>query len=459
MAKALWRTPANGWTADIEAALRAALESADPDRAVLRNCRREGKAFLLGEQRFEDEELGRVTAISIGKAAYAMAGAVQAFLGGRIDTGWVLAKQAPPTGVDLPPWWHVLKGDHPVPGQGSLESSTLLWDGLGSPSTNDLTVCLISGGGSALFCLPREGLPLEDIRETTALLLRAGANIAEINTVRKHLEINKGGGLARRLHPARVVTFLLSDVIDAGEDNIASGPTLPDPTTFDDALEVLERYGLLGAVPPGVVALLRSGEAGDIEETPKPGDGVFARTSALVIGSNAMAAEAAVAEARRRGFHSALGSTFLEGEASAVGLTLAALLKQMAQGEGLLPRPACVVFGGETTVTVRGQGKGGRNLELALGAVRKLAGVPGVRLVSFATDGEDGPTGAAGAVVSGETYVRGLAAGLDVRDFLARNDSYSYFEAMGGLVSSGPTGTNVNDLCLLITLPDGRNAR
>lgn len=459
MAEALWRTPGNDWTADIEAVLRAALESADPYRAVQRNCRGEGKAFVLGEERFESEDLGRVRVISIGKAAYAMAGAIHAFLGGRIDVGWVLAKQAPLVEVHLSPRWHLLKGDHPVPGQGSLESSLRIWNALGNSSPNDLTVCLISGGGSALFCLPREGLSLEDVRETTTALLRAGADIAEINTVRKHLEVNKGGGLARRLYPGRVVTFLLSDVIDAGEDNIASGPTLPDPTTFGDALEVLEHYGLLAGVPPGVVELLRLGAAGDIQETPKPGDEVFVRTSSLVIGSNRIAAEAAVAEARRHGFHSALGTTFLEGEASTVGLTLAALLKQMAQGGGLLPRPACTVFGGETTVTVRGQGKGGRNLELALGAVQKLAGVSGARLVSFATDGEDGPTDAAGAVVSGETYARGLAAGLDVRDSLARNDSYSYFGTIDGLIKSGPSGTNVNDLCLLITLPDERNAR
>lgn len=459
MPKMIWRVPGAGWSAEMEAILQAGLESVDPYDAVLRNCRREGNAFFLTGRRFEGQGLGRLTVISIGKAAYAMAGAMQALLGERIDAGWVLAKHPPSVEVDLPAQWHLLKGDHPVPGYDSLESSARIWNGLGSPDPSDLTVCLISGGGSALFCLPRDGLSLEDIRTVTAALLRAGASIAEINTVRKHLEINKGGGLTRRLYPGQVVTLLMSDVIDASEDNIASGPTLPDPTTFEDALKVLQRHVLLEQVPLAVLALLRAGVAGEIEETPKPGEIVFARASTRVIGSNAMAAEAAVAEARRRGFHSALGSTLLEGEASTVGLTMAALLKQIAEGGGLLSRPACIVFGGETTVTVRGQGKGGRNLELALGVVQKLAAVPDVRLVSFATDGEDGPTDAAGALVHGETYTQALAAGFDAGDYLRRNDSYSYFEAVGGLIRSGPTGTNVNDLCLLIALPDVRNAR
>jgi hydroxypyruvate reductase len=322
-------------------------------------------------------------------------------------------------------------------------------DLLSQVTERDLVIAVISGGGSALMTLPAPGLALADLQSLTGALLRCGATINEINTLRKHLDQIKGGGLARMAYPATLVTLILSDVVGSPLDVIASGPTVPDPTTFAEAYALLERYGIAASVPPPIIEHLRRGMAGQAEETLKPGDPRFERVQNLIVASNAQAAEAALTAARTEGFNTLLLTTYLQGEAREVGRALAAVARELAATGRPLPGPACVVAGGETTVTLRGQGMGGRNQELALAAVADLAGLPGIALITLATDGGDGPTNAAGAVVTGATLERARQRGLDPLAHLARNDAYPFFDALGDLLRPGPTHTNVNDLVFI----------
>jgi hydroxypyruvate reductase len=267
--------------------------------------------------------------------------------------------------------------------------------------------------------------------------------------LRKHLDRVKGGKLARLAAPARVVTLILSDVVGDPLDVIASGPTVPDQSTFEMAYQVVERYDLVERVPATIIELIRRGQRGQLAENPKPNEPLFGEVNNLVIGSNYQAAQAAVNQAREYGFHAVLLTTYLQGEARQAGRLLAAIARQMAASGQPVKRPACVVAGGETTVTLQGDGYGGRNQEVALGAVRDMAGLEDVILVTLATDGGDGPTEAAGAVVTGETFRRASQMGLEPADFLARNDAYHFFEPLEDLIKTGPTRTNVNDLALV----------
>jgi hydroxypyruvate reductase len=348
----------------------------------------------------------------------------------------------------------IMEAGHPVPDEPGLagaEQIAALVQGL---TPRDLVIVLISGGGSALLPLPVAGVTLDDYRVLTDLLLRCGADIREINAVRKHCSRLQGGGLARLAAPARVATLILSDVVGSPLDVIASGPTVPDGSTFSDALAVLDRYDIAGQVPASILDHLRRGAVGAVPDTPKPGDPAFDNVTNVIIGDNGRAGRAAVAEAQRQGFQSVLLTTFFQGEAREIGKAVAGLAQGIACGQSDLTPPACLVLGGETTVTVRGKGVGGRNQELALAAAIALDGYPmpdgvEVAIVSLATDGTDGPTDAAGGIATADTLRRGRALGLDARAALADNDSYRYLGALGELVITGPTGTNVNDLVLV----------
>jgi glycerate-2-kinase len=312
-----------------------------------------------------------------------------------------------------------------------------------------LIVTLISGGGSALLVAPQDGISLADKQRTTSLLLNAGVDIGELNTVRKHLSRVKGGRLAEAAFPATVVSLILSDVIGDRLDVIASGPTAADPTTFGEALGIFERYRLSEAVPPPVMELLRRGDRGDIPETPKAGSLFLDRIENIIVGSNRQALEAAARSARELGFTVEILSAELTGEAREVGRQLArqalAAASSKAGNAG-----HCLLAGGETTVTVRGQGKGGRNMELALAFAIEIEGLPGITLLSAGTDGTDGPTEAAGAIVDGGTVARAREKGLDPREYLDNNDSYTFFKTCGGLLVTGATGTNVMDLQIVL---------
>ena len=427
--------------------LAQALSAVDAYAVTHRALRRERDTLTVGGRTFPLPAGARVIVVGAGKACAPMARAVEDVLGDRIGAGLITVK----AGYTAPLQRIVLReAGHPLPdaaGEAAAREILALVSGLGP---NDLVVCLISGGGSALLPVPREGLTLSDKARTTDLLLRSGADITEINTVRKHLSLIKGGQLARAASPARLVTLVISDIVGSPLDAIASGPTVPDPTTFVDALAILAKYRLTEQVPPAVLATLRRGAAGDEPETPKPDDPAFARSDVTVLADNATAARAAVAEAGRLGYHALLLSTYIEGEAREVGRTLAGIAREAGTTGHPVARPACIIAGGETTVTVTGHGRGGRNQEVALGAARPMAGLPGALLVSFATDGTDGPTDAAGAVADGTTLARAHARGFDPARHLAENDAYPLLDAVGDLIRIGPTNTNVNDLMLIL---------
>lgn len=434
----------------VETIRDAALAAVEPGAAVRRAVRREGDALFAGGRRYDLDAFDRAWIVGGGKAGAPMAAALCGLLGSRIAGGAVNVKY----GHLLPPGQTcgpvaVVEAGHPTPDEAGQNGAARIVRTLSGLTPRDLVLVVISGGGSALMPLPAEGVSLADKQAITGALLRCGATIGEINAVRKHLSALKGGQLARLARPAAVVSLILSDVVGNPLDVIASGPTVPDTTTFADAWRVLEKYGLPDDAPPPVVARLRAGQSGEIPDTPKPGDPAFERVQTVVVGSNEIAAQSAVARACELGFNSLLLSTFIEGEAREVARVFAGIGKGMARHGRPLSPPACLVAGGETTVTIRGEGKGGRNQELALAAALAIEGWDDLCLVSLATDGTDGPTDAAGAVAWGDTVARARALGLDAEASLANNDSYHFWAALGDLVVTGPTNTNVNDLILV----------
>ncbi len=437
----------------ILAVQRAALAAVEPGAALRRHVQRRGERLTVAGRGYDLRACERVWVVGGGKAAPAMTAALCDLLGERLTGGLVITKYSHRTPGPATGPVAVLEAGHPLPDEAGVAGARRLADLLSRATDRDLVLAVLSGGGSALLTLPAEGLSLADLQATTDLLLRCGATIVELNAVRKHLSRIKGGGLARLAAPAPVVSLILSDVVGDPPDVIASGPTAPDPTTFAEAWAVLRRYALVGRVPAAVRERLQAGMAGRLAETPKPGDALFERVQNAIVGSNRLAAEAAVRAARQAGLHALLLSTFVEGEARQVARVAAALAKELVHYDRPIPRPACLVWGGETTVTVRGSGQGGRNQELALAAALALDGLPGVVLVALGSDGTDGPTDAAGAVATGQTVARARALGLDPAVHLADNDAYPFFDALDDLIRTGPTGTNVNDLLFLFAFP------
>ena len=427
--------------------LQAALAAVEPGQAVRRALGVEGGELVVDGRRYRFAEFRRVLVVGAGKASAPMAAAVEDVVDGRAPVeGSVTVRYghaAPTRRV------RIREAGHPVPDAAGVQATRAIVELLEETDARDLVVCVISGGGSALLTLPTDGIALADLQQTTDALLRSGASINDVNVVRKHLDMVKGGGLARLAAPARVLTLVLSDVVGNPLDAIASGPTVPDTSTWSDAATVFDRYGLWSGVPASVADRLRAGLAGHLAETPKSGDPIFEHTQTVVVGSNLVAGEAAVRAAERLGCHAVVLTSFVEGEAREVGRVLAGVLREVDASGHPLPRPCCIVAGGETTVTVRGQGRGGRNQELCLAAAAGLRGLKDVLLASIGTDGNDGPTDAAGAFVDGTTFDRAAALGLDPASFLANNDSYTFFDRLGDLIRTGPTNTNVNDLYLL----------
>ena len=423
----------------------AALAAVEPAAAVRRHVRCEGDSLRVADQRYDLRDYERVFVVGGGKAAVPMATAIAGILGERLAGGVIVTKYGHTILQSSIPNLQIVEAGHPVPDENSVRGAQAIADLAGQATERDLVLCLISGGGSALLTLPVTGLTLADLQTLTDALLRSGATIHELNTVRKHWSRIKGGNLARLVAPARLVTLVLSDVVGDPLDVIASGPTVPDPTTVADAQAVLERYGNPWGFgkPQGFYEEI-------LRETPKPGDPIFERVQHTIVGSNRLAALAAVEQARQLGFNAQLLSTYVEGEAREVAKVAAALAKGIRAYGDPLPPPAGLVWGGETTVTIRGEGKGGRNQELALAAALALDGWPGILVMALATDGTDGPTDGAGAVVTGETVSRSRALGLDPRAALEVNDSYPFFDALGDLIRTGPTGTNVNDLLFVL---------
>ena len=430
--------------------LDAALDAVDPGAAVQRMLTREGDLLRIAGRSWDLHTFQNVTVLSFGKAAVTMTGALCELLGDRISAGIALTKVGHAAGREqLPASIAVLEAGHPVPDEAGVAASRRIAELAEQAAHDDLVICLVSGGGSALLTYPAPGLSLADLQATTEALLRCGATIDQINTLRKHLEVLKGGQLARLVAPATLITLVLSDVVGSLLDVIASGPTVPDRSTWADASRVVENHSLTAVLPPAVIDRLRAGLAGKIPDTPKTGDPSFADSRTVVVADNALAAEAAAAAAQRGGFNSQVLTTFLEGEAREVARFAVALAREVAVHQRPLAPPACLILGGETTVTIHGQGKGGRNQELALAAALQLQHIAHgqrVVIVSLATDGSDGPTDAAGGMVDAGTVARGTAAGLHAADHLSNNDAYPFLAATDDLLLCGPTQTNVNDL-------------
>lgn len=430
--------------------LEAALDAADPALAVLRVLSHQDGCLLVAGSTYDLDAFRHIYLIGFGKAATPMAAAVTSVLGPRLSRGLLVTKYGHgPHPGELPTQVSVLEAGHPVPDGPGEAAARRIAELACQATAEDLVLCLISGGGSSLLSLPGPGLSLADLRATTDALLSCGATIDEINTVRKHLSALKGGQLARIVAPAPLISLVISDVVGSPLDVIASGPTVPDPSTWEDAWEVLERYRLQDSLPASVIGHLRAGRAGQVPDTPKADDLVFAGNQVVLIADNALAADAAVSRAQALGFRGTIPTTFVEGEAREVARVAVALGRELAtRGQPTEP-PACLVLGGETTVTLRGSGKGGRNQELALAASLLLHRIPEGRdivVVSLATDGTDGPTDAAGGLVDGTTVARGRVLGLDAAAHLAGNDAYPFLQAVGDLLVTGPTQTNVNDL-------------
>jgi len=426
---------------------RAALRAADPVEAVLRHCQRRGGTLRVAGRNYALGEFDNFYVIGAGKASAAMAQAVERLLGTRITAGAINTKYghvAPLKRVA------VQEAGHPVPDKAGVAGTVRIAEIARHAGPRDLVICLISGGASALTPLPSDPITLEEKQQTTKLLLECGADIKEINTVRKHLSDFKGGQLARLAAPARLITLMLSDVIGDPPDAIGSGPTAPDTTTFADARAIIEKYGLPEKAPRAVIDRIERGVRGEIADTPKPGDPAFRRAQNVIVGSNRLAVEAARDKARELGYRTLVLSTTIEGETKDVARMHAAIARESrASGQPVRP-PACIISGGETTVTIRGKGLGGRNQEFALAAAMDIAGLEGVVVLSGGTDGTDGPTDAAGAVADGQTVARGAAKGLSAVKMLGENDSYHFFEPLGDLLKTGPTRTNVMDVRLTL---------
>lgn len=424
--------------------LAASIRAVEPGAAMERFVRRDGEVLTVSDRMYDLGSFRRVALLGIGKASVAMSTRLAGILGAHLQAGLIVTKHTSAS-PQFP--FPIMEGDHPIPGTRSLEAGLKTMEFVSSLGPEDLIFCLISGGGSALVVTPVEHLPMEDLQTLTSVLLANGASVDEINSLRRRLERLKGGGLVKASNGATIVSLILSDVVGNPLEAIASGPTAPDPTSRSDAIALFEKYELQGIIPASILTVLERAP-----ETPKPGDPIFEKVQNLIVGSNLMAAQAALAQAGLEGFHPYLLRINQQGEARQVAFELATILRQAKRTGDPAPRPACMVVGGETTVTLRGIGKGGRNTELALAAVTELADFPGVIFVTFATDGEDGPTDAAGAVVTGGTFRRAAGQGLQPGDYLDCNDSYTFFAALDDLLKPGPTGTNVNDLIFLFVL-------
>jgi glycerate 2-kinase len=418
------------------------LIAVDPYKAVSRHI-----DYVLS--RCEKEKLKKLYVVSFGKAASLMAQALVNGVGNALTKGIVITKYGHAGKQHFADTVAVYEAGHPIPDENGVRATGEALKLLKQVDEGTLVVFLISGGGSALLCCPYEGVSLAEKQVVTELLLKAGANIQEFNTVRKHISAVKGGRLAEIAYPAKMVSLILSDVIGDSPDVIASGPTSPDTSTYADAMKVIQKYGLAARMSGSVINIITGGIQGHIPETPKKEALVFSAVNNIIIGSNAMAIEAAKNAAGRAGYKTAVISTELSGEAAQVAKDLACVAldqkKTLARGEKL-----CLIAGGETTVTVKGDGKGGRNTELALAFGIEIKGEQGITFLSAGTDGTDGPTDAAGAIVTGQMFSEAVLRNLDPQDYLTRNDSYTFFNAINGLVITGPTGTNVMDIQLIL---------
>ena len=432
----------------LEDIFMAGVKAVDPERAIQKYVRRQGNQLFVGDCSYGLDSYRKIFLFGAGKGTAPMAKALEDILGEWLTNGLIIVKYG--HGIPLEKT-QILEAGHPIPDKAGLEATEELLKQTQECTEDDLILCVFTGGGSALLPAPTFPLTLDEKQETTHLLLECGATNNEINAIRKHLSRSKGGRLAKEAYPATIVSLLLSDVIGDRLDVIASGPTVPDESTYSDCIKIIDRYKLSDRLPKSVTDHFIKGAAGSLPETPKPGDPVFSKVQNLIVGNNRESLLAAKERAISLGYNTIILSSQIEGEAREVAHVFAAIGKEISQANLPISSPACVIAGGETTVSIQGRGKGGRSQELALACAIAIDGWEGISLLSAGTDGTDGPTDAAGAFVNGATCKRARRMNSDPRDFLLTNDSYTLFASLGDLLKTGPTRTNVMDIiCMLI---------
>jgi len=429
--------------------LEYALNAVDPRQLMKAKLRLKNSILIANGYSFDLRKFKNVYVIGGGKASGSMAEALEQTLGRYITNGLVNVPHGSETETEI---IRPQEAGHPIPDKSGVEGTHRMLKIAEQAEKEDLLICLISGGGSSLMPLPRGGITINDKREITEALLKCGATISEINTVRKHISDFKGGWLARKAYPATVLNLILSDVVGDPLDFIASGPTVPDSTTFSDAIKALKKYGLWDKAAVSIKEVLSDGEKGLIPETPKANDKAFRKVYNIIVGNNRFANLAVLEGLKSAGLNTFLLTSTLEGEARHVGVMLASIAREVAVFGNPIRKPAGIIAGGETTVTVTGKGLGGRNQEISLAAALKVGGMDGVVVASLSTDGVDGPTDAAGAIADGKTISRAAEIDLDSEKFLVENDSYHFFSKLGDLIFTGPTRTNVNDISVIVVL-------
>ncbi len=425
----------------------AGLDGVAPDKAVLRTCQLIDDILIVDQTIYHLDNIDRIVVIGAGKGSALMAKAIETLLGQRMTDGLITVKYGYVESLD---WIEICEAGHPLPDQNGMDCADKILQLALTADEKALVICLISGGGSALLPLPVTGLTLKDKQQATEILLRCGATIHEINTLRKHLSRVKGGRLAEAAYPATMINLILSDVVGDDLDCIASGPCVADPTTFADCLNIIQKYRIEEQLPRDVYRHLSDGFAGLVEETPKPGDQSFARNQNIIIANNFLARERAALKAEELGYDVLLKSEPVTGEARDVAAAYVEHVKELQSCRTEDQPPLCVISGGETTVSITGSGLGGRNQEYALAAAISLEGAKDITLLSAGTDGTDGPTDAAGAFADESTLQRAGALKLDAHTFLDNNDSYRFFDQLGDLYKTGPTNTNVMDLQIFL---------
>jgi hydroxypyruvate reductase len=441
------KTGSNRLRQDALSIFRSALSAVDPEEAVRRHLRVDGRTLAIEDRHYDLSACRRILVAGAGKAVAPMARALEDLLGDRIAGGVLVVKD----GHGLPlKKIRIQEASHPVPDERGVAGTLEILKLLQGAGEHDLVICLISGGGSALLIAPSEGISLADKQATTKELLACGATIHEINTIRKHLSRAKGGQLARAAHPAKVLSLILSDVVGDDLDVIGSGPTVPDRSSFQDTMDIFKRYDIWERIPGSVRERVSQGARGALPETPKPGDPAFEGCAQVLVGSCLRALRAAAESAEQLGYRSIILSSKLEGEAREVAKAFAAIGKEILSSRHPLKPPACVLTGGETTVTLQGNGRGGRNQEFVLAGAIALEGADRVVLLAGGTDGTDGPTDAAGALADGSTIRRAKELGLNPHAFLKRSDSYHFFKPLDDLIITGPTRTNVMDIYMIL---------
>ncbi|MEX0829294.1 MAG: glycerate kinase [Nitrospirales bacterium] len=432
----------------LKALLQGSLKASDPRQAMEQLIVRKGSYLSVNEMRFDLSQYQRIVCVGAGKASAHMAQTLERILGGYLEGGMVIVKDGYRTHTHTV---QIVEASHPLPDTRGVRATKQILNFVRALTKKDLLIVLLSGGASSLLCAPAPGLTLNDKRRTTNLLLRIGATIQDINTVRKHLSAVKGGQLTQATS-AIILTVVLSDVLGDDMAIIGSGPTVPDPTTFQEAKTILEHYRILSRVPESIRKHLAHGIQGHLFETWKSKRLYSPRHQSIILANNQTAIDGVAKEAKRLGLRPHLLDSPLQGEAKDVGTILGAIAKGIRKFGNPIRPPACLIAGGEPTVTVTGKGKGGRAQECMLAAAQELAGLTNVVVAGFGTDGTDGPTDAAGAMVDGTTVKRGMEKGLSIETMLERHDSYSFFKQVGGHIITGPTHTNVNDIYLIIAV-------